>query len=114
MVTFILIITCKHTFLLFSEFNLLKQHYHTILHLMPNNYEHTVGRLQDYISDEQICAILCSTTSVIANKLILDCLINRMSRIEHLRDFCNQLEIACPSQDMKAMLKDIGYTDSAG
>lgn len=81
---------------------------------MPKNYEETVGKLQNYMNDDQICAILCSSNSVIANKLILDCMINRMSSTEDLHDFCNQIELACPSHDMKAVLKDIGYTDTAG
>ena len=45
---------------------------------MPDDYELTVGKLQDYISDDQIYAILSSKNSTIANKIILDCLIERM------------------------------------
>jgi len=81
---------------------------------MPNDYELTVGKLQNFISDDQICAILCSSNPSDANKLILNCLINRMSYKEHLHDFCNLLEAVCPSHEMKTAVKDLRHADSAG
>ena len=90
-----------------TDFILLKAHYHTILHLMPDEYELTVGKLQNYISVDQICAILSSSNSTSANKIILDCLIERMSCKEELLDLCHQLENITTSHDMKIVINEI-------
>ena len=90
-----------------TDFTVLKAHYHTILHLMPDEYELTVGKLQDYISVDQICAILSSSNSTSANKIILDCLIERMSYKEELLDLCHQLENITTSHDMKIVINEI-------
>ena len=90
-----------------ADFTVLKAHYHTILHLMPNDYELTVGKLQDCISDDQICAILSSSNSTSANKTILDSLIERMSCREELLDLCHQLENITTSHDMKIVINEI-------
>ena len=74
---------------------------------MPDDYELTVGKLLNCISDEQICAILGSNNSTIANKMILDCLIERMTYREELLDFCVQLESITTSQNIKSVINDI-------
>ena len=74
---------------------------------MPDEYELTVGKLQDYISVDQICAILSSSNSISANKIILDCLIERMSCREELFDLCYQLESITTSHDMKIVINEI-------
>ena len=74
---------------------------------MPDNYEPTVDKLLNYISDDQICAILSSSNSTIANKIILDCLIERMSCREELLDLCDRLEIIAGSHDLIAVINDI-------
>jgi len=96
---------CKCIFKI--DFTKLKAHYGTILRLMPDNYELTVGKLQNYISDDQICAILSSSNSNIANKIILDCLIERMSCREELLDLCDQLENITTSNDLKTVINEI-------
>ena len=78
-----------------------------ILHLMPDDYEPTIGKLQDYISDDQICSILSSSTSTIANKIILDCLIERISCEEQLLDLCDQLESITTSSNMRMVTSEI-------
>ena len=91
-----------------SDFSVLKTHYHTILHLMPGDYESTLGKLQDYISDDQICATLSSSNSTIANKIILDCLISRMKCREDVLQLCELLEsIALPKNNLKAVIDEI-------
>ena len=90
-----------------TDFTKLKAHYHTILRLMPNDYELTIGKLQDYISDDQICTILSSSNSTVANKIILDCLIERMRCREELLDLCDQLEKITTSHDMKIVINEI-------
>ena len=92
-----------------TDFTELKAHYHSILHLLPDEYELTVGKLLDYISDDKICAILSSGNSAIANKIILDCLIERITCKEELLDLCHQLENVAPSHDLKVIIDEIRF-----
>ena len=102
---YLVIILCIWCMLDFAQ---LKTQYQTILHLMPDDYEQSVGKLQDYITDEQICTILCSGSNVAANKLILDFLITRMSCKEDQLDLCDQLEkIATASDELKMIIQQL-------
>ena len=74
---------------------------------MPDDYEPTIGKLQHHISDDQICAILSSSNSTFANKIILDCLIERMRSREDLLDLCDRLEIITESHDMKIVINGL-------
>ena len=74
---------------------------------MPDDYELTVGKVQDYISDDQIYAILSSNNSTIANKIILDCLIERMKCREDVLHLCDLLGYITTSVDMKAVINEI-------
>jgi len=74
---------------------------------MPGNYEQSIGKLQNYISDDQICMILSSSNSTTANKIILDCLIERMSCREELLDLCDQLEKIVTSNQLMGVISDI-------
>ena len=94
-------------FMYVTDFTELRAHYHTILHLMPDDYELTVGKLQNYISFDQICVILSSSNSSIANKVILDNLIERMSCREDIFNLCDQLECITTSHDMKIVLNEL-------
>ena len=98
-------------FLYAIDFTELRAHYHNILHLMPDDYELTVGKLQNYISFDQICVILSSSNSTIANKLILDYLIERMSCREELLDLCDQLESITTSHDMKMITNELRLSE---
>ena len=90
-----------------SGFKQLKSYYDTILHLMPDDYEMTVGKLQNYINFDQICNILSSSDSTVANKMILDCLIEKISCKEELLDLCHQLEVISTSRDMNTVINKI-------
>ena len=98
---YLCITTCK------IDFAKLRAHYYTILHLMPDDYELTVGNLQDYFSDDQIADILSNSTSTIANKIILDCLIERINCREELLDLCDQLEKITNSNNMRVVINEI-------
>jgi len=74
---------------------------------MPDDYEQTIEKLQNHFSDNQIIAILSSNNSTIANKIILDCLIERMSCREELFDLCDQLENITTSHDLKTVINEI-------
>ena len=75
--------------------------------MMPDEYELSVGKLVNYISDDQIGTILSSSNASVANKLILDCLIERISCKEELLDLCDQLESIITSHDMKILINEI-------
>ena len=90
-----------------TDFNRLKVHYHTILHLMPDEYQLSIGKLVKYISDDQIGTILSSSNASVANKLILNCLIERISCKEELLDLCDQLESIIISHDLKVIINEI-------
>ena len=92
---------------IYTDFTELRAHYHTILHLMPVEYEMTVGKLQDYISDDQICAILSSNNLSIANKIMLDCLIERMKCRDDLLILCDLLESISTATEFKSIINDI-------
>ena len=92
---------------LVTDFTELSTHYQTILHLMPDDYEATVGKLQNYINIDQICAILNSSNPTIAKKLILDCLIQRISCKEELLDLCDQLESIITSHELKDITDEL-------
>ena len=89
------------------DFAQLKMHYHAILQLMPDDYEQSIEKLQNYISDDQICMILSSSNSSIANKKILDCLIDKMSCTEELLHLCNQLESISASHQLIMIISEI-------
>ena len=74
---------------------------------MPTDYELTLGRLQKYISDDQMCIVLSCNSFSVANKIILDCLVERMKCGEDLFDFCDQLEKVTGSQDLNIILNEI-------
>ena len=76
---------------------------------MPDDYELTVGKLTKCISDDQICVILNSSNSTIANKIILDCLIERMRCREELLDLCDQLENIIASHDIKIVTNELRF-----
>ena len=74
---------------------------------MPDDYERTVGKLQNFICFVHICTILSTNNSTTANKLILDYLIERMSCREELLDLCDQLESITSSHDFNVIINKI-------
>ena len=90
-----------------TDFTELRTNYHAILHLMPDDYELTIGKLQNYISFDQICVVLSSSNSATANKIILDHLIERMSCREEVLDLCDQLDSITTSHDMKMIINEL-------
>ena len=74
---------------------------------MSDNYEQSVGKLENYISDDQICMILSSSDPSTANKIMLDCLIERMSCREELLDLCDQLETISTAHQLTMVISEI-------
>ena len=77
---------------------------------MSYEYELTVGKLLNYINNDQICDVLGSGNPVIANKIILDCLIERMTCREELLHLCDQLEKITTLHDMKIVIDEIRFS----
>ena len=89
------------------DFVLLKTHYHNILRWMPDNYERSVVKLLNYISDDQICMILSCSSSTAANKMILDCLIEKISCRKELLNLCDQLKTISTSHQLNTLISQI-------
>jgi len=92
---------------LFIELFEIKIRYRDILHLMPDDYNQTLKNLQNDISDDEIAGILGCHHSNVANKQILDCLIQKIETREKMLDFCDQLEKISTSQDLRTIIVEI-------
>ena len=78
---------------------------------MPDDYEVTVEKLQNCITLDYICAILSISNSTIANKMILDCLIERMRDRKDLLDLCDLLENIITLEELKAVTNKIRISE---
>jgi len=75
---------------------------------MPDDYEQSVGKLQNHISDDQICDILtCTSNWQAGNNKILNCLIEKLTCKEDLLDFCDQLEKITTSNDLIVIIEEL-------
>lgn len=86
-------------YILFADLTELKAHFHGLLRSMPDDYMQTIVTLQKYFTDDQLRIVLNSDNSTIANKLILDYLIEGISCKEELRDIYDQLDNINRSHD---------------
>ena len=77
---------------------------------MPVDYRETVGKLQKYLNCNQISAILCCSKSFIANKIILDYLIERIRCKEDLLNLCDQLDSIITSPHLKLITNIIRFS----
>ena len=64
-----------------------------ILQSLPMDYENTLNLLQNYLTDDQICQILSSSNYSAANKIILDCLIEKFKESVNIPELCKKLEL---------------------
>ena len=58
----------------------------------PVTHLSTLEYLQDYLTDDCIGAVVESTNVDLANRMMLDCLISKLTCREDLLDFFDQLE----------------------
>lgn len=74
---------------------------------MPDDYVQTISKLQECFSDKELAIILDTNDFKLANKTILDCLIEKLKNTEEILDFCDQLEKISTSQELKAIIHEI-------
>jgi len=70
----------------------LRSKYDVIVQSLPCDYEKTLQAVQDHLTDDQICDVLTSPNYTVANKTILNCLIEKVKCTANIVEFSNQLE----------------------
>lgn len=90
-----------------TDFIEIKIHYHGILDLMPKDYHQTLNILQSFITDDELASILETDNPDVANKKILNCLIEKMKYREQMLDLCDQIEKVITSKDLKTITDEI-------
>ena len=76
----------------FVDLEILKHKYTALLQAFPVTHLSTLECLQDYLTDDCICVVVESTNADLANKMMLDCLISKLTCKEDLLDFFDQLD----------------------
>ena len=90
------------------DFGFLKSNFKKIAKCLPKDIGQSVQKLEDKLSDSQISSILECSCPHIANKMILDCLINNMKCKEDLLDLCDQLDrLTDISPDLKHLIDEL-------
>ena len=75
-----------------SALHLLRSKYDVIVQSLPSDYEKTLQVVQDHLTDDQICDVLTTPNYTIANKTILNCLMEKVKCTADVVKFCDQLE----------------------
>ena len=70
----------------------MRSKYDEIVQSLPSDYEKTLQAVQDHLTDDQICDVLSSLNYTIANKTILNCLMEKVKCTANISEFCDQLE----------------------
>ncbi|XP_065910081.1 uncharacterized protein [Dysidea avara] len=88
-------------------FEPLKSRYSLLYQSFPENYMHTVSKLEQHLTDTDITSILGCTKTILANKKILDSLIVHMKCREDLLDLCDHLEKISESPSMSNIVNEL-------
>ncbi|XP_065910436.1 uncharacterized protein [Dysidea avara] len=88
-------------------FEPLKSRYSLLYQSFPENYMHTVSKLEQHLTDTDITSILGCTNTILANKKILDSLIVHMKCREDLLDLCDHLEKISESPNMTNVVNEL-------
>ena len=67
----------------------------------------TLECLQDYLTDDCICVVLESSNADTANKLMLDCMISKLTCKENLLDFFDQLEEITGEHNLASTINEL-------
>ena len=74
-----------------NALSLLRSKYDVMVQSLPSDYEKTLQVVQDHLTDDQICGVLTSPNYTIANKTILNCLMEKVKSTPHILEFCDQV-----------------------
>ena len=88
-------------------FDAVNKRYSAIVYSMPQDFQSTLDIIKDHISDDQISAILNCSDHVSGNKMILDCLMEKMQRKDDLLKLCDQLSRISSSPILSSLIDDI-------
>jgi len=87
---------------------ILQSKYTAILQSFPNEFSQTLEDLQDDLTPECIFAILKDEISTeLANKMMLDCMIAKISCKGGILDFCDQLEKISNAPKMSTVIRQL-------
>ena len=70
----------------------MRSKYDDIVQSLPSDYEKTLQVVQDHLTDDQICDVFTSPNYTIANRTILNCLMEKVKCSANIAGFCDQLE----------------------
>jgi len=85
----------------------LRSKYTDILEALPGDYQQTLHKLQDTLTDDQICSVLHCSNSSAANRMIFDCLIDNLKCKEDMLDLCNQLDRLTNSPSLLHIISEL-------
>ena len=78
--------------LLFLDLHILQRRYTALLQSFPVTHLSTLECLQNFLTDGCICAVVESTDVSLTNKMMLDCMISKLTCKEDLLDFFDKLK----------------------
>ena len=93
--------------LLFLDLEILKHKYPALLQAMPVEHLSTLDCLQDYLTDDCICVVIESVNANLANKVMLDCMISKLTCKEDLLDLFDQLEKISGADSLRSVVNDL-------
>jgi len=71
----------------------LRSKYDNIIQSLPNDYEKTLQILEDCLTDDQIGEVLTAPNYTLANKTMLNFIMEKIKSAADVLEFCNQLEM---------------------
>lgn len=89
------------------DLHILKDKYSSLLQSFPVAHLSTLECLQDYLTDDCICAVVESANADLANKMMLDCMISKLTCKEDLLDFFDQLEEITSEHNMRSIVNEL-------
>ena len=91
----------------FVDLKILKHKYTALLQAFPVTHLSTLECLLDYLTDDCICAVVESTDVSLANKMMLDCMITKLTCKEDLLDFLDQLEEIIDAHNLTSIVNEL-------
>ena len=89
------------------DLQILKHKYSALLQSFPMTYSSTLECLQDYLTPHCICAVMESSDAGLANKMMLDCMISKLTCKEDLLDLLDQLEEIKDACDLMSIINEL-------